>query len=153
LIKKPVFLPVKLKTQKHPIDKMSLSSNHYYNVSTMMNSPPLSDRGSDRIDRRMIARSAADARIEGISMPFETTSGPAKEYIMNPIQAFIMKKPTLEDVGEDFDIPQRFTKSGRKKAVPFPLKVRIRLSLSFHSTLVVHFFRSSLFGFAVIVQI
>jgi hypothetical protein len=28
-----------------------------------------------------------------------------------------------EDNEDDFDIPQRFTKSGRKRAVPFPLKV------------------------------
>lgn len=34
--------------------------------------------------------------------------------------------PNEEEVNnkEDFLIPQRFTKSGRKKAVPFPLKVR-----------------------------
>lgn len=30
-----------------------------------------------------------------------------------------------EDNEDDFDIPQRFTKSGRKRAVPFPLKVSI----------------------------
>jgi hypothetical protein len=32
------------------------------------------------------------------------------------------------EYNEDFDIPQRFTKSGRKRAVPFPLKVSIYTS-------------------------
>jgi hypothetical protein len=38
-------------------------------------------------------------------------------------------KPNEEQVNdkEHFLIPQRFTKSGRKKAVPFPLKVRSHL--------------------------
>ena len=93
----------------------------------MMNSPPLSDGGPDRIDIRMNARSAQDARMEGISAPFSVASrGPVK----NPgtsasLTTTLVKKPTLEDVGEDFDIPQRFTKSGRKKAIPFPIKVSV----------------------------
>ena len=33
-------------------------------------------------------------------------------------------KEDEEDDG-DFDIPERFTKSGRKRAVPFPLKVSL----------------------------
>jgi hypothetical protein len=39
-----------------------------------------------------------------------------------------------EDVevdGKGLDIPQRFTKSGRKRAVPFPLKVRLSRQLYF----------------------
>jgi hypothetical protein len=32
-----------------------------------------------------------------------------------------------EEEDEDFEIPQRFTKSGRKRAVPFPLKVRLHV--------------------------
>ena len=40
-----------------------------------------------------------------------------------------------EEENEEFEIPQRFTKSGRKRAIPFPLKVsyltpaRLRSSL------------------------
>lgn len=30
-----------------------------------------------------------------------------------------------EEEGDEFHIPQRFTKSGRKRAVPFPVKVRM----------------------------
>lgn len=129
---------------------MSVSRNHNYNLSAMMNSPPLSDGGSDRIDRRLTGRSAADARMEGISMPFESQRGPTKENKLNSHSALtsIVKKPTLEDVGEDFDIPQRFTKSGRKKAIPFPLKVRIRL-LSFYIN---GPFFVLLLGFAIIVR-
>jgi hypothetical protein len=44
-------------------------------------------------------------------------------------------KPNEERVmnKEGFLIPQRFTKSGRKKAVPFPLKVRINFLNSLHA--------------------
>ncbi len=36
----------------------------------------------------------------------------------------ISSKTDDGDAEESFEIPQRFTKSGRKRAVPFPLKVR-----------------------------
>lgn len=36
----------------------------------------------------------------------------------------ISSKADDDDAEESFEIPQRFTKSGRKRAVPFPLKVR-----------------------------
>lgn len=35
-----------------------------------------------------------------------------------------------EETEPSFDIPQRFTKSGRKRAVPFTIKVRIILSIA-----------------------
>ena len=37
----------------------------------------------------------------------------------------ISPKADRGDAEESFEIPQRFTKSGRKRAVPFPLKVRV----------------------------
>lgn len=37
----------------------------------------------------------------------------------------ISPKADRGDDEESFEIPQRFTKSGRKRAVPFPLKVRM----------------------------
>ena len=49
--------------------------------------------------------------------------------------------PRLDEEGDeddeeeqgDFEIPQRFTKSGRKRAIPFPLKVSLVLSCPFGS--------------------
>ena len=48
--------------------------------------------------------------------------------------------PRLDEEGDeddeeeqgDFEIPQRFTKSGRKRAIPFPLKVSLVLSFRFN---------------------
>lgn len=37
-------------------------------------------------------------------------------------------KPDDEEDDGAFDIPQRLTKSGRKRAVPFPIKVRRLIS-------------------------
>lgn len=37
-----------------------------------------------------------------------------------------LQKANEDKDSNEFVIPQRFTKSGRKKAVPFPLKVSIR---------------------------
>ncbi len=41
----------------------------------------------------------------------------------------ISPKADRGDAEETFEIPQRFTKSGRKRAVPFPLKVRMMKGL------------------------
>ena len=88
----------------------------------MMNSPPFSDGGPDRIDNdRIGSHQSSDVRMEGGGRPSPVR--PSKEAGAASALTSLVKKPTVEDVGEDFDLPQRFTKSGRKKAIPFPLKV------------------------------
>lgn len=104
---------------------MSTPANRLYNYNlAMMNSPPRSDVDIDRIVHRLGNRPNSDARMEGNSFPFEPPRGPVKDLNAASTLTSLAKKPTVKDVGEDFDIPQRFTKSGRKKATPFPLKVR-----------------------------
>lgn len=49
--------------------------------------------------------------------------GPGKELTAASALTSLVKPPASEEAEEDFDIPQRFTKSGRKKATPFPMKV------------------------------
>ena len=54
------------------------------------------------------------------------TGGPGKELTAASALTSLVKPPLdqqEDDSPEDFDIPQRFTKSGRKKATPFPVKV------------------------------
>lgn len=38
-------------------------------------------------------------------------------------ELFASTKQKVGDAAEEFEIPQRFTKNGRKRAVPLPLKV------------------------------
>mmetsp|Transcript_1592 Transcript_1592/g.2190 ORF Transcript_1592/g.2190 Transcript_1592/m.2190 type:complete len:384 (+) Transcript_1592:34-1185(+) len=54
--------------------------------------------------------------------------GPGKELTAASALTSLVKPPSSEDVEEEFDIPQRFTKSGRKKATPFPMKLMKVLS-------------------------
>lgn len=42
------------------------------------------------------------------------------------------KYPAGEEEEDDFEIPQRFTKSGRKRAVSFPLKVCMDMERHVH---------------------
>lgn len=94
-----------------------------------MNSPPFSDGGPDRIDNdRIGSHQASDVRMEGGGRPSPGSIRPSKEAGAASALTSLVKKPTVEDVGEDFDLPQRFTKSGRKKAIPFPLKLMKVLS-------------------------
>lgn len=49
----------------------------------------------------------------------------ATEAAASALTALSIQQKKEEDTEESaFEIPERFTKSGRKKAVPFPVKVR-----------------------------
>lgn len=93
----------------------------------------------ERIDLRLGSRTANDARIEGALIeqqhllgvgPKKSNhdgKGPVKELTAASALTSLVNKPHLSggdgEDEEDFEIPQRFTKSGRKKATPFPMKV------------------------------
>jgi hypothetical protein len=51
----------------------------------------------------------------------------ANEIALSGLESLGAAAEAVEEAedSEDFDIPQRFTKSGRKRAVPFPLKVSV----------------------------
>lgn len=88
----------------------------------------------ERIDLRLGSR-ANDARIEGGLIEQQMLSGPkkpgdgkgpVKELTAASALTSLVKPPSSGDgEEEDFEIPQRFTKSGRKKATPFPMKVGV----------------------------
>mmetsp|Transcript_19140 Transcript_19140/g.32774 ORF Transcript_19140/g.32774 Transcript_19140/m.32774 type:complete len:396 (-) Transcript_19140:229-1416(-) len=82
----------------------------------------------ERVDMRLNPRPlAADARMEGAaaSPAAKPKSGPGKEMTAASALTSLVKSPNMDDSNddEDFEIPQRFTKSGRKKATPFPMKL------------------------------
>jgi hypothetical protein len=62
-----------------------------------------------------------------------TESQEPEEAAATALTALGSAAPKPEEDGEvdgkGLDIPQRFTKSGRKRAVPFPLKVRLSMLL------------------------
>eukprot|EP00542_Grammatophora_oceanica_P015012 CAMPEP_0194036962 /NCGR_PEP_ID=MMETSP0009_2-20130614/9337_1 /TAXON_ID=210454 /ORGANISM="Grammatophora oceanica, Strain CCMP 410" /LENGTH=398 /DNA_ID=CAMNT_0038678937 /DNA_START=154 /DNA_END=1350 /DNA_ORIENTATION=- len=95
----------------------------------------------ERIDLR---RQVNDARMEdqmGLvphqGKTKESRDGPVKELTAASALTSMVKKETGHgeevDDEEDFDIPQRFTKSGRKKATPFPMKLMKVLSQRKHA--------------------
>lgn len=94
----------------------------------------------ERIDLRLGSRTANDARIEGALIEQQHLlgvgpkkpnqhdgKGPVKELTAASALTSLVNKPHPSggdgEDEEDFEIPQRFTKSGRKKATPFPMKV------------------------------
>lgn len=97
----------------------------------------LSQAVPERIDARFGTRPSTDARIEGalvehqhllggLSKPMAGKGGAGKELTAASALTSLVKPPPsgpADDSQVEFDIPQRFTKSGRKKATPFPLKV------------------------------
>ena len=103
----------------------------------MMNaSNILSQAVPERIDVRFGSRPSTDARIEGalvehqhlmgsLSKPVTGKGGAGKELTAASALTSLVKPPSgpMEESQVHFDIPQRFTKSGRKKATPFPMKV------------------------------
>jgi len=111
--------------------------NPPYLVDIMMNSSNnIPQSIPERIDLRIATRSDHDNRIEGaIGEQQHITDGPkkggpGKELTAASALTSLVKPPAipLDDAEEDFDIPQRFTKSGRKKATPFPMKLMKVLS-------------------------
>lgn len=104
----------------------------------------LSQAVPERIDNRF-ARPSTDARIQGTLMEHQhltdlasknpvadnKPSGPGKELTAASALTSLVRPPAgqVDEPQEDFDIPQRFTKSGRKKAIPFPMKVRSTMPL------------------------
>ena len=89
----------------------------------------LQDGTPERVDLRLNPRPVAgDARMEGSdALSVASKSGPAKEMTAASALAGLVKSQNVDDSNdeEDFEIPQRFTKSGRKKATPFPMKVSV----------------------------
>lgn len=102
----------------------------------------LSQAVPERIDHRF-SRPSTDARIEGPLVESQLLNGmaskspvadmkpggPGKELTAASALTSLVRPPAgqLDASQEDFDIPERFTKSGRKKATPFPIKVCISL--------------------------
>jgi hypothetical protein len=116
----------------------------FFDKPDMMNaSNALSQVVPERIDNRF-ARPSTDARIQGTLLehqhlndlaskaPVEDMKpgGPGKELTAASALTSLVGPPAgqVDEPQEDFDIPQRFTKSGRKKAIPFPMKVRFNRS-------------------------
>jgi hypothetical protein len=118
-------------------------------ILDMMNASNIfSQAVPERIGLRLGSRPASDARIEGC-MADQSHLGPAKPLLNSksngPVKVeltaasaltSLVNKPPMAAAAAaaaassvpvegdvDFDIPQRFTKSGRKKATPFPVKV------------------------------
>jgi hypothetical protein len=124
----------------------TISTFNSRRVLDMMNaSNTISHAVPERIDLRFGSRPAADARIEGALVEQQhlaggpkkpSTSKAGQELTAASALTSLVKPPSahahapVDDTEEeDFDIPQRFTKSGRKKATPFPMKVCIFISL------------------------
>jgi hypothetical protein len=103
-----------------------------HNPLVMMNaSNNISQTIPERIDLRLGNRpSMSDAKIEGSLVEQQhldsgPKKGPGKELTAASALTSLVKPPVgaIEEDTDEFEIPQRFTKSGRKKAIPFPLKV------------------------------
>jgi hypothetical protein len=89
----------------------------------------------ERIDHRLNSNPSSDARIEcglpdsEICVPTKKIGNPheeGKELSAASALTSLVKSSADESpdsLKDDFDVPERFTKSGRKKAIPFPMKV------------------------------
>lgn len=72
-------------------------------------------------------RLAADAAAKGLAENFAASLADA-DFVETEHENDDDEEEDVEAVAEgdiDFSVPQRFTKCGRKRAVPFPLKVRL----------------------------
>jgi len=91
----------------------------------------------ERLGLRMNRRLAPEIPIDAFSTKSLVQVGPVKEMTAASALANLLKvdkgETGMTSLEDGFEIPQRFTKSGRKKATPFPVKLMKVLSQKEHS--------------------